>query len=81
MKRKILNLRRQNGTLSMIIQTQLNAANEITYNTQVLKSSICDYNDAYNLVRDEITVIAASETQVTFRNCASFIKYITILME
>ena len=61
MKRKILNLRRENGTLSMIIQTQLNAAND--------------------LVRDEIIVTAASETQVTFRNCASFIKYITILME
>ena len=40
----ILNLRQENGILSMIIQA---AANEITYNKEILKSNLCDYNDAY----------------------------------
>ena len=30
--------------------------NEITYNTEVLKSNLCDYNDAYILVRGNVTV-------------------------
>ena len=33
--------------------------NEIIYNTEVLKSNLCDYNDAYILVRGDITVTAA----------------------
>ena len=41
-----------------------NAANEITYDGKVLKSSFCDYNDAYILVRGDITVTAAPATQV-----------------
>ena len=51
-------------------------ANEITYNTEVLKSSLCDYNDAYILVRGDITVTAAHEIRVSFKNCALFIKCI-----
>ena len=35
--------------------------NEITYKTEVLKSNLCDYNNAYILVRGDITVTAASE--------------------
>ena len=41
-----------------------NATNEITYNAKVLKSSFCDYNNAYILVRGDITVTAAPSTQV-----------------
>ena len=29
--------------------------NEITYNTEVLKSNLCDYNNAYILLRGYIT--------------------------
>ena len=53
------------------------AANEITYNTEILKSNICDYSDAYNLVISEITVVTALATQVALKNCASFTKCIT----
>ena len=53
------------------------AGNEIVYNTEDLKSNLCNYNDAYILVRGDITVIAAPETQVAFKNCAPFIKCIT----
>ena len=35
--------------------------NEITYKTEVLKSNLCDYNNAYILVRGDITVTPASE--------------------
>ena len=51
--------------------------NEIIYNTEVLKSNFCDYNDAYILVRANITIAGDNGTQVAFKNCAPFIKYIT----
>ena len=53
------------------------ATSEITSNTEVLKSNICDSNDAYILVRGNITVVAALAILVAFRNCALFIKCIT----
>ena len=49
-------------------------SNEITYNTEVLNSNPCDYNDAYILVRGDITVTANPQTQVSFKNCAPFTK-------
>ena len=36
--------------------------NEITYNTEIWKSNVCDYNDACILVRGHITVVAAPAT-------------------
>ena len=33
--------------------------NEINYNTEVLKSNLCDYKDAYILVKGDITVTIA----------------------
>ena len=57
------------------------AANEITYNTAISKSNICDYNDVYILVTVDITVIVAPATQVVFKNCAPFTKCIKNLME
>ena len=64
-----------------IVNGQWNAnydvGNEIIYKTKVLISNLCDFNGAYILVRTGITVIAAPSTQVSFKNCASFIKCIT----
>ena len=48
---------------------------EIIYNTEILKFSL--YNDAYILVRSDITVTAAPGTYVSFKNCAPFTKFIT----
>ena len=54
------------------------ATNEITYNTEILKYILCGYNEnAYILVTGDITVIAASVTQVEYKNCAPFTKCIT----
>ena len=52
------------------------AANEINYNTEILKSNFCDYDDAYILVAGDFTVVAASTTEVAFKDCAPFTKYI-----
>ena len=53
-----------------------NAGNEIPYNTEVLKSNLCDYNDTYILVKGDITVTAATQTYVSFEKCAPFTKCI-----
>ena len=44
------------------------ATNEITYYTEVLKSNLCGYNDAYILLRGDIAVVTGPATQVTFSN-------------
>ena len=56
------------------------ARNEIIYNTEILKSNPCDYNNAYILVKGNITVTAAPATQVSFKNCAPFSNYITKIL-
>ena len=53
-----------------------NVGNEIIYDTEVLKSNLCDYNDAYILVRGDNSVAAANATQISFKNCAPFTKCI-----
>ena len=58
MKQTILNLWKENRTLSMIVQMQ------IIYSKKVLKSNLCDNNVAYILVRVNITITAASATQI-----------------
>ena len=64
-----------------IVNDQANAnydvGNESIYNTKVLKSNLCDYNDAYILVRGDITIIGHQVTQAEFKNCALFSKCIT----
>ena len=64
-----------------IINDQSNASydvgNEIIYNTEVLKYRLCDYNDAYILVKGDIGIIGHQVTQVAFKNCAPYTKCIT----
>ena len=55
----------------------MDAANEITCNTEVLKSSLYDYNNAYILVRGNITIIGHQATQVAFKNCVPFTTCVT----
>ena len=57
------------------------ATNEITYNKDILKSNLCDYNDAYILVRGDFTVVASPATQVAFKNYAKFTKCIAKIDE
>ena len=62
-------------------KSNYDASNEFTYNTEILKSNLCDYNYAYILVRGAITVVAAPATQVAFKDCAPFSKCITKIDE
>ena len=58
--------------------------NEIIYNTEVLKSRLCNYKNAYILVTGDITVLAVGEdgvTQVSLRNFVSFTTCITKIYE
>ena len=49
---------------------------ETIHNIEVLKSSLCDYKNAYILVRGDITGRAAPAIQVAFKNCAPLTKCI-----
>ena len=60
MKKTILNLLQENGALSMIIQRQI-----IMPQMKLplkLKSSLCDCNDLYILVKGDIAVIEYQAT-------------------
>ena len=46
--------------------------NTIKFETETIKSSLCDYSDAFILVTGNITVNAANDTDVAFKNCAPF---------
>ena len=50
---------------------------EVIYNTEVSKSNLCDYNDAYILVRGNITIVGDNRTHIALKNCAPFFKCIT----
>ena len=39
---------------------------------EVLKSNLCDYNNAYILVSGDITVVAVHGIQVAFKKCPPF---------
>ena len=64
-----------------IVNDQSKAAyevgNKIIYNSEVLKSKLCDYADSYILLRDDIAIKGPSVTQVLSKICALFIKFVT----
>ena len=50
----------------------------IKFETQVIKSNLCDYSDTYFLVTGDITVGHNNDDfETPFKNCAPFRKYIT----
>ena len=44
----------------------------IKFETETIKSSLCDYSDAFILVTGNITVTADNNTDVALKNCAPF---------
>ena len=42
------------------------------FETETIKSSLCDYSDAFILVTGNITAAANNDTDVAFKNCAPF---------
>ena len=64
-----------------IVNHQSNAnyhvQNEILYKKAVSKFNLCEFDDAYILVRGNITSIVHQVTQVELENCAPFTRCIT----
>ena len=69
-------------------QEEHNVNSQIKFKTTMLKSSLCDYSDAYILVKGAITITGAgadaaarqadeSDKGVAFKNCAPFTKCIS----
>ena len=65
-----------------------NDNSQIKFKTTMLKSSLCDYSDAYILVKGKITITGAGDSAaarqvderdkgVAFKNCAPFINCMT----
>ena len=63
-------------------------SNDIKFKTAMLRSNLCDYADAYILVKGTITITGAGDDAaarqadernkgVTFKNCAPFTKFIS----
>ena len=44
----------------------------IKFETETIKSSLCDYSDTLILVTGNITVAADNNTDVAFKNCTTF---------
>ena len=55
-------------------------SNDIKFKTTMLRSNLCDYADAYILVKGTITITGAGDDErnkgVIFKNCAPFAKCI-----
>ena len=50
----------------------------VKFETQVIKSNLCDYSDAYILVTGDITATGGdANTRVAFKTCAPFTKCIS----
>ena len=49
----------------------------IKFETETIKSSLCDYSDAFILVTEDIKVNPADNADVVFKNCALFSKCTT----
>ena len=60
-----------------IVNDNSKAIYGVAYNTEVLKSNLCDYNDGYISVRGYITIKVYQTAQVAFKSCAPFTKCIT----
>ena len=75
--KKILNLLNEKGDFKFVTKkwnivndksnSNFEAGNEIIYKTVVLKSNRWDFNDAYILVRDDITIKGHEVTRVAFK--------------
>ena len=57
---------------SQTAKSKYKQGDTIKFETETIKSSLCDYSDAFILVTGNITVTAANNADVAFKNCASF---------
>ena len=57
---------------SQTTKAKYNKGDTIKFQTETIKLSLCDYSDVFILVTGNITVNAANDTDVAFKNCAPF---------
>ena len=57
---------------SQAVKGKYDQNNSIKFETESLKSSLCDYSDAFILVTGDTKVAANNDTDVAFRNCPPF---------
>ena len=58
-----------------------NKSNSMKFETESVKSSLCDYPGAYTLVTGDITVNSGIDTEVLFKNWAPFSRCKTEIYE
>ena len=85
-QQKILNLLNEESNSKIetrkwnIVNAQSNAnydaGNKIIYKIEALKSNLSGFNDAYILLRGDITIMGHPVIQVAFKNCAPSTKQI-----
>ena len=70
---KSQNLLQKSGMLQTVKQQdKYKQGDTIKFETETIKSSLCDYSDAFILVTGNITVAANNNVDVAFKNCALF---------
>ena len=57
---------------SQTIKGKYKQGDTIKFETETIKSSLCDCSDAFILVTGNIIVAADDDTDVAFKNCAPF---------
>ena len=61
-------------TDSQTAKDKYNQNDSIKFEIESIKSSLCDYSDAFFLVTGDITINANNDTDVAFKYCAPFSK-------
>ena len=71
---KSQNLLQRSGISQTVKQQKAKYKQSVTikFETETIKSSLCDYSGAFILVTGNITVAADDNTDVAFKNCAPF---------
>ena len=71
---KSQNLLQRSGISQTVKQQKAKYKRSVTikFETETIKSSLCDYSGAFILVTGNITVAADDNTDVAFKNCAPF---------
>ena len=61
----------------MPVKDKYGKNDSIKFETETIKSSLCDYSDAYILVKVDIKVNTEDNTHFALKNCAPFSTYKT----
>ena len=71
---KIVNLLNDSSNMPQTVKQQKVNTSKVTikFETEIIKSSHCDYSNEIILVTGNITVTADNNTDVAFKNCAPF---------